>query len=334
MMKKYGLEIKVKILLTVALVIGLALIPQISPATDLKVLSGFPTTHLFTTGCIGIFDENLKEASGGTMELSVFGPDVAPTNEQFQPVQSGVFDILFTHSAYHLGSTAMGVATECMKGDPVLRRESGVIDAIDRHYNKLGMKLLAVFPLVEYNIVLSKPIGDRKPSLKGLKIRTAPSGAPMIQALGGAPVTLPPGEIYTALQKGVIDGFTLVAVGLADYKIHEVAKYLVRPKFGYISLALYMNLDKFNNLSEQERNWLVQAGIKSEKEAKAFFQEKHLQEVENLKSLGMEEIQLLPEDAARIDKLMSDTIWAVAEKKSGQDVKDLRKLALEKGLTQ
>jgi len=302
-------------------------------AKTLKVLSGFPTTHLYTESCLGIFEKNLKAASGDKLNLSIMGPDVVPTNEQFQPVQSGIFDLLFTHTAYHMGTTAMGLTLEAIDPDPVKRRESGIIQAIDADYQKNGMKLLSVLPAVEYNIVLSKPVAATSPSLKGLKIRTPPAGAPMIKALGGAPVSLPPGEIYTALQKGVIDGFTLVAVGLKDYKIYEVAKYLARPKFGFISFALFMNADEYRNMTAKEREWLQTAAVESEKEAMVFFRKKHEEEVKELISLGMETIQLPPEDAARVGKLMNATIWAVTEKKSGQAVVDLHKLALEKGMT-
>lgn len=302
-------------------------------AETFKVLSGFPTTHLYTEGCLNTFQENLKASSNNSITLQIFGPEVVPTNEQFQPVQSGIFQMLFTHTAYHMGTTAIGVTTESIDPDPDKRRESGIIDYIDAEYQRHGMRLLAVLPMVEYNIVLSKPLGNTSPSLEGLKIRTPPAGAPMIKALGGAPVSLPPGEIYTALQKGVIDGFTLVAVGLIDFKIHEVAKYLVRPKFGYISLAILMNAGKYDALTSQQQEWIQSAAIKSERDAMQFFRKQHEEEVTKLQSLGMEVVQLPEADAVRIDKLMSDAIWAVAEKKSGKVVADLKKMALEKGMT-
>ena len=164
----------------------------------------------------------------------------------------------------------LGASIEAIDPDPVKRRESGIIDYVDKHYNQMGVKLVAVLPIYAYNIVLRDEIGDRNPSLKGLKIRTASLVAPLVKAYGGAPVTLPPGEIYTSLQKGVIDGFTLVAVGLKDYKIYEVAGYLARPTFGYISTTIFMNLDKYNRLTDQEKQWVDAAGIKSEKDSLFF----------------------------------------------------------------
>ena len=314
------------------LLVGLVL-PAKAAAKNLRVISAFPPTHLYTEGCLGIFAENLAEMSGGKLKLQISGPDVVPGNEQFEPLQSGVFDLLFTHSAYHLGATALGASIEAIAPDPAKRRSSGIIDYVDKHYNQRGVKLVAVLPINAYNIVLKDKIGDRDPSLKGLKIRTASLVAPLVKAFGGAPVTLPPGEIYTSLQKGVIDGFTLVAVGLKDYKIHEVAGYLARPKFGYISSTLFMNLDAYNRLTDQEKQWIDAAGVKSEKESFVYFQTKHMEEVAELKALGMKETQLTPGDAQKADGIFSATIWTVAEKKSGQVVKDLHQLALDNGMT-
>ena len=315
-----------------ALLLSLSLTVPVA-AKNLRVLSGFPKTHLFTEGCLGIFSENLKEISGGKLVLQVSGPDVVPTNEQFQPVQAGVFDMLFTHPAYHLGATAMGASIEAVDPDPVKRRETGIIDYADKHYNQIGIKLVAVLPITQYNIVVRDEIGDRNPSLNGLKIRTASLVAPAVKALGGAPVNLPPGDIYTSLQKGVIDGFTLVAVGLKDYKIHEVANYLVRPKFAFISASIFMNLNNYNGLTDQERQWIDAAAVKSEIDALVYFRTKHTEEVNELKALGMKVTQLQPADAQKIEKVFNTTIWTVAEKKSGQAIKDLHQLALDKGMT-
>lgn len=308
--------------------------PNLASAKTLRAITGFPQTHLFTEGCLGTFLENLSEISAGKLKLNVSGPDVVPTNEQFQPLQAGVFDLLYTHAAYHLGVTAMGAAIEAVDPDPVKRRKSGIIDYVDQKYHKLGVKLVAVFPMVEYNIVLRNPIGERNPSLQGEKIRTAALVAPAVKALGGAPVNMPPGEIYTAMQKGVIDGFTLVAVGLEDYKAYEVAKYLARPMFGFISSYLFMNLNTYNRLTEEEQQWIKAAAIQSEKDSLALFRKKHQAEVQSLKEKGMQETRLQPEDARKIGKVFTDTIWAVAEKKSGSDVVKLRELAIEKGMTQ
>jgi len=64
-------------------------------------------------------------------------------------------------------------------------------------------------------------------SLKGLKIRahTKPLAA-MITALNGSPVPIPWGEVYPALQTGVVTGFCAALSGAIDSKLYEVIKYV------------------------------------------------------------------------------------------------------------
>lgn len=301
-------------------------------AKTLKLISGFPQTHLFTQGCVGTFEKNLEQVSGGQLTLEIHGPDVILTNEQFEPLRSGVFDLLFTHPAYHLGTTAIGSALEGINPDPVKRRETGIIDFVDQEYQKFGVKMLAVLPMAKYNIVLKAPIGANSPSLNGLKLRAPSIIAPVIKELGGAPVNIPPGDIYTSVQKGVIDGFTMVSVGLMEMKAYEVAEYLARPLFAFISGSIFMNLNKYDELTVQEKEWINAAAIQSEIDSPVFFQKQYETEVIELKAHGMKETQFQAEDAQKMDKIFSGTIWAVSEKKSGQVIKDLHQLAKEKGM--
>ena len=95
-------------------------------------------------GCVGTFNKSLGKLSKGELSTSYSGPEVVPTIEQFQPVQSGIFDMLFTIGAYHLGTTAIGAAVDAIDSDPVKRRQHGIFDYVDRHYNKLGVKVIAI----------------------------------------------------------------------------------------------------------------------------------------------------------------------------------------------
>ena len=81
--------------------------------------------------------------------------------------------------------------------------------------------------------MLSKPVsadGD----IKGMRVRGNPLYRPLIEKLGGSMVNLQVGEVYSAMQKGTIDGAFGPVTGSLDYKWHEVGKYSMRPNFGYI----------------------------------------------------------------------------------------------------
>ncbi len=71
----------------------------------------------------------------------------------------------------------------------------------------------------------------------------------MIEALGATPVQMPAGEIYNALQTGLIDGVVTGASAVGDFKLDEVANsYTLGAPLGRISFYLVMNAGKYDGL--------------------------------------------------------------------------------------
>lgn len=326
---------KMKTNLIGKVLMGFLLVMSISSslqADTLKMLTCYPMMHIITNTGVNVFGKNLKEISNDSLDLKTFGPDVVPINEQFQPIQMGVFDLLFTTSVYHMGTTSMGIAIEATEADPVKRREAKLISYMDAHYAKLGVKLLAVIPVANYNFITSKPIADSGPSFSGLKLRVPPIMAPIVKAFGASSVNIPPGELYTGMQKGVIDGFSFLAIGLKDFKIHEVSKYLIRPTFGYVSFSIFMNKARFDKLKSNQQKFIIAAAMKSETDAMSVFRQKQIEEEKFLISNGMQTMDLPLSEQKKLGMIFGKTIWAVAEKKTS-DVVGLHKLADENDLS-
>ena len=82
--------------------------------------------------------------------------------------------------------------------------------------------------------------------------------------LGASPVVLPGGEVYSALEKGVVDGAAWPASGVLGMRWYEVAKYMLRPSFGLSHYLFLMNLNAWNRLTDAERNILLAEGRKAE----------------------------------------------------------------------
>ncbi|MEO7403684.1 MAG: TRAP transporter substrate-binding protein DctP, partial [Burkholderiales bacterium] len=205
-----------------------------------------PQTYLFVAPLL----KGIDEASKGNIKFNVSGPETVPAFEQLQPTQAGAFQFLFTHGAYHFGTNPLLAATEAMTGTPEQRYASGVFDLVDKHYQRIGLKLLSMVMSVDgaYQIILKKPptaAGD----LQGHKIRGNPTYSGVIRMLGASMVTLPPGEIYTALDKGVVDGFAWPSYGVMDTRFYEAAKYILRPGFGYGTNPILVNLTTWNGMS-------------------------------------------------------------------------------------
>ncbi len=101
--------------------------------------------------------------------------------------------------------------------------------------------------------------------LKGLKIRVMGSQTAirMVQLLGGSPTPMPYGEIYTALQQGVIDGAESNITALSLGRHGEVIKNFSMNEHSMLPDVLLIGRRVWERLSEQERAWLKEAAEKS-----------------------------------------------------------------------
>src|SRR5258708_30096580 len=152
----------------------------------------------------------------------------------------------------------MAVGMEAVRGDLEARRKSGMVEALDKSYQKLGLKVVAVAISATkgYHIVLRAPVGPTG-DLQGRKIRGTPSYHSVINLLGAAPVVLPGGEVYSALEKGVVDGAAWPASGILGMRWYEVAKDMRPPSFGLSHYLFLMHLNAWNQLSDAHRDILV-----------------------------------------------------------------------------
>ena len=113
-----------------------------------------------------------------------------------------------------------------------------------------AVKLMSVFGAPS-DIIFTKdkPITSLA-DLKGLKIwNPMPIKIEMLKRLGAVPVALPPTDLYSGLQKGVIDGAFCNYMFLFIYKISELVNYsTVGLPSGTVNVASIMNLKTWNNL--------------------------------------------------------------------------------------
>ena len=150
--------------------------------------------------------------------------------------------------------------------------------------------------------------------------------------LGGAPVVLPIPEVYTALEKGVIDGAASPVVGLLGVRWHEVAKYLAQPSFGVTHQLFLMNLATWNRLSDADKKLLLDEGRKIEEVWYREYDRMAEAEIKELIAKGVTVSQLGP-SPAKLNEVWSEGVWELAEKKSPAEAKELRQIAKSKGLT-
>jgi TRAP-type mannitol/chloroaromatic compound transport system substrate-binding protein len=303
-------------------------------AADIRMLSSWDKTNPAVGTLADAFIKGVETQTKGGIKFIVNGPETVPPFEQLQPAASGAFQMLFTHGVYHYGTSGLAVTMDAVRGDLEARRKSGMIEALDKHYQKLGLKVVAVAISATkgYHIVLRAPVGATG-DLQGRKIRGTASYHSVINMLGATPVVLPASEVYTSLEKGVVEGAAWPASGVLSMRWYEVAKYMLRPSFGLSHYLFLMNLDAWNKLSDAERNLFLAEGRKVEE---IWFKEYDRMVDEEQAALiqrGMQITELGPAQKEKLQAAWAQGQWDLAEKKNGQEAKDMRELLRRQNLT-
>lgn len=314
-------------------VLAVAMFTAPAMAAEYRMLTSWdksnPAVPLLAQG----FADNVKKASNGRVSFVLNGPETVPPFEQLQPVAAGAFHALFTHGVYHFGSTGISIALDAVGGTLQQRRDSGLSDVLDKFYQRMGLKVLAMAITEKdgYTFQLKAPVsadGD----FKGRKIRGTPSYHALIRLLGGAPVVLPIPEVYSALDKGVIDGAASPVVSLLGSKWYEVAKYVSQPSFGYTHQLMLMNLNTWKGIPAADQKILLEAGKTMEDTWYQKYNAMAEQEIKELQAKGVTLTKLGP-SPQKLNQVWAEGLWELAEKKSPAEAKELRALAKSKGLT-
>ncbi len=318
--------------LATATALSLAMAAASAIAADMKMLTAWGPNHSGTANMAYGYIKLVEEATGGEVAIKPSGPEVVPGGKQLEPVASGVFDLIYTHGLYHTGSTGIGAAIDAVDGDIEKRRESGVWDWVDKHYQETqNLKVLSIpTATTGFRFFLKREMDPDK-KLDGMKIRALPSYNKIVGSLGGTAVVIPFGELYSAAEKGVIDGLVWPAVGAVGFKFHEVTPYLAEPAFGTVSYLIMMNLDKWNGLDADTQKAMLEAGHKLEQDTIGIFN-KLLDDENAAMMAGGAKKTSIGYSLEEANKLFADRAMEVAIEKSAEAGAAFRDFVASKGM--
>ena len=327
--------------LSMSVCLGL-LMPIAAQAQEvkLKFLTAWDTRYKAYDLVARGFQSNVAKASSGQIKITTSGPEVVKPKQQYEPTSRGVFDLNWNTAAYHIGTTSVVFPFYGMPPVPAKWRSSGVWDLADKDYARHNQKLVAILgagtTCNQFQLMLKRPY-DNKNDLKGLKIRANAFYKDLVEPLGGSMVNLNGGDIYAGLQKGVVDGAAWPVLGAVNFKWYEVAKYMLRPRFGCTNTTLAMNLDRFKKLTRAQRGIILEEGRKLELDILPKSDKLNEAEVADLKRLGVKETWIDKDRFAKIVKARNKGIWDLAakvNKRSAPHVMEMRGVARKHGLAE
>ncbi len=273
--------------------------PNAPSVRTLKFAHALSTTHPVHQAIVHMADR-LAEISGGRLKLEIY-PSETWGNETkcLEDVQDGRLDMTKT-SAAPLGNFISVVKVFSLPyifkdrdhfwrvlDGPVGREILRAMGTRDDG-GASGFRGLCFFDAGSRNFYSDKPISSPA-DLRGLRVRVMadPVAMDMVEAMGGLPTPIPFGELYTALSTGVVDAAENNPPSILSSRHFEVSKQLSLDHHTMIPDVVIMSTAIWNELSEQERQWISQAAAEASTYQREKWQEASEDALEKLRAAGV-----------------------------------------------
>ncbi len=304
-----------------------ALVPSLAGAqeTTLRVVSAFAENTQYVKN-LEPFMQKLNAEGKGSLQLNfIGGPKAMPPFEVGNAVRTGVVDMAMTTGAFYTNIMPEADALKLTQVPHTALRKNGGHELINKIWNeKANMQYLGrVIDFTPFHLYLTKKID--KPDLTGLKIRITPVYREFFQALGATVMQTAPGEVYTALERGVVDGYGWPINGIFDANWHERTKYRVDPGFYNAEVSLVMNLDKWKSVTQPQRDLLMRHVIALEAQNDSW-KKVNADDIKRQAQAGIQVISFDPATAKQYYNKAYEVGWASVIKASPQYGPEMRKL--------
>jgi TRAP-type transport system periplasmic protein len=283
--------------------------------TTLRLVSAFAENGIYVQHMLPWIQKFNAEGKGVLQINFIGGPKAIPPFEAGNAVKTGVVDMALSTGAFYTNVMPEADFLKLTEIPVAEQRKNGAFDAINKVWNEKGnMQYLA--RMVEnqpFHIYTNKKVD--KPDLTGQKIRITPVYRDFFQALNANVITTPPGEVYTALERGVVDGYGWPIGGIFDLNWQEKTKYRIDPGFYDAEVSLTMNLPAYRKLTEAQRNYLQKQLLALEAQNN-FWAQYTTDEVARQAKAGIETIKFDAATAKAFRDKAYEVAWASAMKQS------------------
>ncbi|WP_034042970.1 TRAP transporter substrate-binding protein [Wocania ichthyoenteri] len=269
-----------------------------------------PQTHPVHKGILE-FQKALTKKSGGTLEIRIF-PDAQLGSER------EVLELLQIGS---VAATKVSAATLSnfvpeyhILGIPYLFRskqhqfdvlEGDIGKSILEKGSKFWLRGLCYYDAGSRSFYTSEKAIRTPEDLEGLKIRVMNNqmAINMVNSMGGSATPISYGELYTAIQQGVVDGAENNPPSFVSSNHYEISKYYTLDQHSSVPDVLVIGTKFWKKLSEEERVWVQEAADESSQAQKVFWNESVEESMNIAKKAGVEVI--IPEKSLFAEKSKS-----------------------------
>ncbi|WP_068088875.1 TRAP transporter substrate-binding protein [Polycladidibacter stylochi] len=309
-------------LLTSALMVG----ATVAEAKSLRLSHNLPTDNPAHIS-LEFMAKRVKEITDGKLRIRVFpNAQLGSQRESVELMQNGLLDMARSNAsemeAFDSAYSALTLPY-IFTSEPHYYKvlTSDIAEDIYQSSYKKGFIGLAFMVDGSRSFYANKAI-NTPADLKGMKIRVqpSPSAIKMVELLGGNPTPIAFGELYSALQQGVVDGAENNPQALVDVRHGEVAKIYSKDEHTMIPGVLMISAQSWDALPEDQQKALKTAAREMMDFHRKLYNEQTLEAIETAKTtLGVkfidvkkepfiEKVMPMHEEAAKADPKVADLI--------------------------
>jgi TRAP-type C4-dicarboxylate transport system substrate-binding protein len=309
-----------------ACAVAFGILPASAQEVTLRAVTSFAEGTQFSKN-FERFIEKVNADGKGVLRINyIGGPRAMPPFEVGNAVRTRVIDIANVTGAFYTNLMPEADAFKLISKPMTEQRQNGTWEFINQlHNQKLNSYYLArQFHNVPFHIYLNKK--PEKLDFTGLKIRVTPVYKDVVEALGGTAITTAPGEVYTALERGVVDGYGWPITGIFDLGWEKVTKYRLEPAFYSVEVNVLANLDSWKALNDAQRKVLTDAaawleGLDAENTTLI------PAEREKQTKAGIQPIEFSAEEAKKFLDKANEVAWQSVIRRAPENGAKLRQLA-------
>jgi TRAP-type C4-dicarboxylate transport system substrate-binding protein len=289
-----------------------------------KFVCDWPATDLQMAEAVPRFAKWVEQASNGRLKIKVYsGGQLVPPSESFDNLRRGTIQLLQSIGPYHAGKMPLAnVAFQLPMGPRGIDDyekifwDYGMFDLVNNAYRKLGVEYLDLTPYGGANVTSKKPLRTLE-DFKGLKMRTVGPQAALWKEIGVATTFISGGELYLALQTGVVDAYTWSNMSADNMKFHEVAKYMIMAQpvpdgnsTGSGNGCFLANRKAFLELPADLQDIVVRCAQQYGRYTSMLYADwDRWFQSGGAQKLGMEIIQLSQEDTDKLRQIAIEKVW-------------------------
>ena len=300
-----------------------ALVPLAAQGAEvkLKAASFLPVRSIVAKQFVRFVEETNKQCAG-TVNISVVGPEAVPSLEQWNALKNGVIDMHYGPPNYFRGAVPAGDVISVARNESAEQRANGAWSMINEQYNQKlnAWYLTELFNGVRFHLYTTKPGKDGK--FDGMRLRSVPIYDAFFKSLGAQPLRMAPPEVYTALERGTVEGYGWPLWGIQDFGWDKYTKYRYDPGFISAAVAIIVNLDKWKGMEPAQRDCLTRMSVWVEGEWPKWRAEEDAHQLAVQEKAGIKAVDLGPDFANQAEEIY----WQDLAKGDPEFVKKIRPL--------